>query len=287
MPTTTSATAIGTVAIALWALLALLVTEAGPVPSFQLTAMTFGLASAMVMAKWAFMRQNPLRFMRQPPAVWAIGVGGLFGYHAAYFVALRLAPPVEASLLNYLWPLLIVLFSAFLPGQSLSVRQVAGALLGLAGCVLVVTKGGGMAFNPAHVPGYLWALAAAFIWAGYSVLSRRFGQVPTDAVGGFCVGVTLLALAAHLLVERTVWPTPSQWAAILALGLGPVGAAFFAWDIGMKRGDIGLLGVLSYATPLLSTALLVLFGRAEPTWTLGIACALIAGGALLAARRTT
>ncbi len=121
------------------------------------------------------------------------------------------------------------------------------------------------------------------MWAGYSVLSRRFGQVPTDAVAGFCLVTSLLSLACHLAFETTVWPeTTDQWLALLALGLGPVGAAFYVWDIGMKRGDIRLLGVASYATPVLSTLVLVIAGYAEPSVTLALSCGLIVAGALVA-----
>ena len=86
-------------------------------------------------------RPEALSALRQPPLVWAVGVGGLFGYHALYFLALRFAPPAEAGLLNYLWPLLIVLFSSFLPGERLAVHHVIGAVAGLAGTVLLLTGG--------------------------------------------------------------------------------------------------------------------------------------------------
>jgi drug/metabolite transporter (DMT)-like permease len=115
------------------------------------------------------------------------------------------------------------------------------------------------------------------------VLSRRFSAVPTDAVAGFCLATAALSLLCHLVFETTVWPeTAAQWLAVLGLGLGPVGAAFYLWDIGVKRGDIRLLGVASYAAPVLSTAILVLAGYAEPTGALALACLLIAGGALVA-----
>ena len=120
------------------------------------------------------------------------------------------------------------------------------------------------------------------MWAGYSVLSRRFGAVPTDAVAGFCLATALLSLLCHLAFERTVWPAGTQWLAVAALGIGPVGAAFYVWDIGVKRGDIRLLGVLSYAAPVLSTLILVAAGYAEPSSALGVACALIVLGAVTA-----
>jgi drug/metabolite transporter (DMT)-like permease len=187
--------------------------------------------------------------------------------------------------LNYLWPLLIVMFSALLPGERLAPHHIIGALLGLAGTVLLFAGNSGDGFAPGQVPGLIAAFVAAFVWAAYSVMSRRLKSVPTDAVAGFCLATALLAAAVHALVEVTVWPDSlAQWLAIAALGVGPVGAAFYAWDIGMKRGDIRVLGAASYATPLFSTSFLILAGFARPSAGIAIAALLIAGGGLIAAK---
>jgi drug/metabolite transporter (DMT)-like permease len=278
-----TATLIGLSAILMWSLLAVLTVATGAIPAFQLAAMTFAIGAAAAAIGW-IVRPGAIRALRQPPLVWAVGVGGLFGYHALYFLALRLAPPAEAGLLNYLWPLLIVLFSSFLPGERLKPHHVAGALLGLIGTALLFA-GNGAALQPANWPGLAAAFVAAFVWATYSVLSRRLKAVPTDAVAGFCFVTALLAALVHGLIETTVWPQGAMpWLAITALGVGPVGAAFYAWDIGMKRGDIRIIGAASYATPLLSTGFLILAGYAKPTASLALAAALIAGGGLLAAK---
>ncbi|MBX6321679.1 MAG: DMT family transporter [Rhodospirillaceae bacterium] len=283
------ATLVGGVAVLLWATLALLTTAAGPVPPFQLVALTFAVAFLLALAKWMLAARPRgaaavLAPLRQPARAWFVGVGGLFGYHAFYFTALSHAPAVEASLIAYLWPLLIVLLSALLPGERLRWWHVAGGLMGLAGAALLVTQGRALAFDPAYALGYAAALACAFTWSVYSLLSRRLGAVPTDAVGGFCGATALLGLAGHLLFETTRWPEGTAWLAVLALGAGPVGAAFFAWDHGVKRGDIQALGVFAYAAPLLSTLLLVAFGRAPATPAVAAACLLFVGGALLASR---
>jgi drug/metabolite transporter (DMT)-like permease len=244
--------------------------------------MTFAIGGTLGVLTWIG-RPERARALRQRPAVWLLGVGGLFGYHALYFAALRLAPPAEAGLVNYLWPLLIVLFSALLPGERLKAAHLAGALLGFSGVVVLIAGRGAIRADAANVPGYLCAFAAAFVWSGYSVLSRRFGSVPTDAVAGFCLATAGLSALCHVAFETTVRPESAvQWLAILALGIGPVGAAFYVWDIGVKRGDIRLLGVGSYAAPVLSTLFLVLAGYAEATLALGLACALIVSGPLVA-----
>lgn len=277
-------TLIGFSAILMWSLLALLTVASGDVPPFQLAAMTFAIGGAIgaVWVTWS----GSWGALRQSPRAWALGVGGLFGYHALYFISLRLAPPAEAGLVNYLWPLLIVLFAGLLPGERLRWYSVVGALIGFAGtAILFVGKGVGLAPTAGAGAGYAAAFMAAFVWAGYSVLSRRLAGVPTAAVAGFCLVTAVLAALCHLMFESTVWPQDfEEWEAVIALGVGPVGAAFYAWDIGVKRGDIRLLGVASYAAPVLSTLFLVLAGFAEARITLLLSALLIAGGGLLAAQ---
>jgi drug/metabolite transporter (DMT)-like permease len=277
-----AATAIGFAAVLLWALLSYFTAASGSMPPFQLLAVSFGIGGLAGVALWPF-RPGAMRAIVQPWPVYLLGVGGLFGYHAAYFIALRHAPPVEAGLINYLWPLLIVVFSAFLPGERLKWQHIAGCVLAFAGAVLVVTGGKGFSLDMQYAPGYAAAFFAAIVWSVYSVASRRFPHVPSDAITGFCLVTALLATLVHFVLEPTVWPdSPWQWAAIVGLGLGPVGLAFYVWDIGVKHGDIQVLGATSYSAPLLSTAILVLTGYAAYTGTLVIACLLITAGAIIA-----
>jgi len=279
----TRATLIGGGAILLWALLALFTAASGQVPPLQLTAMSFAIAFTISVVVWLIRGQNPLRRVKAPVGAWALGVCGLFLYHAVYFLALRTAPVVDASLIAYTWPLLIVLFSAMLPGERLRWFHAVGALAGFAGAVLIVAARG-VEFSELSV-GYFAAVTCALLWSGYSVLNRRYADVPTDVVGGFCGATAVLALIGHLLFETTIWPKGAlQWLAVLGLGLGPVGGAFFLWDHGTKHGDIRILGAAAYLAPLLSTLILIAFGTAEPTVRILLACILITGGAALAAK---
>lgn len=275
-------TLIGLAAVLIWSFLSLLTVASGEVPPFQLAAMAFTIGGALG-AFWIARRNTAA--LRQPLAVWVLGVGGLFGYHGLYFLALRLAPPAEAQLVNYLWPLLIVVFAALLPGERLRVHHVVGTLLGLIGTALLFNDRGGITFALAYLPGFAAAIGAALAWAIYSVLSRLFAAVPTATVAGFCLATAALSGLCHLLLEDTHWPAgAAQWLAVIALGIGPVGAAFYAWDIGVKRGDIRVLGAASYAAPLLSTGYLVLAGYATASLALALAAVLIAAGGLIAAK---
>jgi drug/metabolite transporter (DMT)-like permease len=274
---------IGFTAILMWSLLALMTAASGSVPPFQMNAMTFAIGSLPGLVLLSI-KPDRIRLLKQPAKVWIIGIAGLFGYHFLYFTALRNAPAVEAGLIAYLWPLLIVVGSALLPGERLRWYHVAGALAGLCGTVAIVSRNG-VSFDQSYLLGYGAALLCAFTWSGYSLLTRSFDRVSTDVVTGFCLATSLLSLVCHLALETTVWPASGgEWAAVVGLGLLPVGAAFYAWDYGVKYGDIQVIGAASYAAPLLSTLILLASGFAEPSWRILIACVLITGGAVLAAK---
>jgi drug/metabolite transporter (DMT)-like permease len=278
------ATVIGTVAILLWAALALLTVRAGGMPPFQLLALSFGVAfvsGAVVLtlrgrAAWR-------ELTRAPPGAWLLSFCGLFGYHAMYYYALSAAPPAEASLVAYLWPLLIVLFSAMLPGEGLRPRHVLGACLGLAGTAIIAMQRGAGAAGPAiPLAGFAAALACALIWAGYSVLNRRYRDAPSSMMVGVCGLVALAGAASHALFETSVPVHAGQWLAIVLLGLGPTGLAFLAWDYATKHGNLALLGALSYLAPLLSTAALVAAGDTQARLTLLVAAVAIILGSVIA-----
>lgn len=283
--TVAAATWIGSISVLLWGTLALLTKlTGGQIPEFQLMAMTFTLAFLLMLLRWLKAGHSGLQFARQPVLAWCIGVLGLFGYHFAYFKAMTLAPAVEVSLIAYLWPLFIVLFSSLLPGEQLKGQHMTGAFMAFLGCWLLIGRNGG-GFSADNLDGYLVAFACALIWSSYSVLSRLVKSVPTDAVGWFCGVTAVLAWVCHFLWEQTVWPASwIQWVGVIGLGLGPVGIAFFTWDYGVKHGNIQLLGTLAYSAPLISVILLIVFGYGEATLAVAGASVLIVLGSLVAGR---
>ena len=260
-------------AIALWSTLAVLGLRLKHIPPFLLVGIALLLGAAYGV------RSLSLRATR--PIILLLGVYGLFAYHFCLFLALRSAPPVEANLINYLWPLLIVVLSPVLiRGMRLRPRHVVGALLGLAGAALLVT-GGRLGFSSEGIVGYLLALAAAVIWSTYSLLTKRFGAFPTSAVATFCLLSGLLSLLCHALFERAYVPNAADVPYLVLIGLGPMGAAFYLWDRALKTGDPRTIGTLAYLTPLLSTGLVVVLGGGRFTRTSLVAMVMIVGGAVL------
>ena len=275
----------GFLAILMWSLLALFTAASGKVPPFQLLAMTFLIGGLVGMASWP-LRPGVMARLRLPAKVWAVGIAGLFGYHFFYYTALRNAPVAEASLIAYLWPMLIVVGSALLPGERLRWFHLAGAACGFAGAALLVTgKAGPIGFTGSAL-GYLSAIACALIWSTYSILSRSLKSASSDAVAVYCLATAGLSLICHLAFETTVWPQNNvQWLAVAGLGLLPVGISFSIWDYGVKHGNIQFLGSAAYLAPLISTLVLVASGIAEPNWQLLAAALLITLGALIASGR--
>lgn len=269
-------------AIAQWASLAALGVALAHVPPFLLTGLGLLVGSLIALPLSRF----DWRQWRVPPTTLAVGVYGLFGFHFLLFIALRHAPPVPVNLVNYLWPLgIVVMAPLFLPGVSLTGRHVFAALVGFAGAALAIL--GGRASDP-NTPlwawGYIPALMSAFIWASYSLLTQRVKAFPTAAVGSFALVSALLALLCHAWLEPSTVLSAKDWALIALLGLGPLGGSFFMWDAALKRGDARQIGVLSFLTPLLSTLVLLVMQREVPGWPVGLAATMIVGAAVLATR---
>jgi len=274
----------GIAAILFWTTLGLFTVLTGNIPPFELVSISFFVASIIGLVMLRIQRHSFSILFKVPLSAWIIGVSGLFGYHFFYFFAVKNAPAVEANLLNYLWPLLIVLLSSLLPNERLRWFHLVGAFFGLVGAFLLVSKNGSIELDSQYTSGYIFAILAAFTWAGYSVVSKKLSHIPTYSVTGFCIVTAFLSLACHLAFEQTVIPTMTQLIVSILIGLGPVGGAFYVWDYGMKNGDIKILGSLAYLIPLLSTFLLIIFSSAEMSFSIAIACILIVCGSLISSK---
>ena len=273
-----TATLLALSAIAMWSFLAFFGAQLSHLPPFLVVGIALcvsGLAGTPWIKTW-----------KVPAITLLVGITGIFGYHFLYFMAFQYAPPVEASLINYLWPLLIVLLSpVFLSGYSLKPQHLIGALCGLAGTILILT-GGRLTPDVLHLPGYIMAAGAALTWACYSLMTKRLPRFPSGAVGGFCLVSGLLSLSSFWLLRGLDGSSITglalqDWILLVLLGLGPMGAAFYVWDAALKRGDPRVIGSMAYLTPLTSTLILVFFAGRTLTWVSGAAMMLIVGGAVI------
>lgn len=272
-------------AIALWGALAPLGVQLAHVPPFLLTGLGLLVGSVIALPLSRF---QLARWIVPAPTL-LVGIYGLFGFHFLLFMALRHAPAVEANLINYLWPLgMVVMAPWFLKGVVLQTRHVLAALIGFAGAAIAILGRGGSAdaLQSLH-PGYLFALASAFVWASYSLRTRSLPAFATAAVGSFAALSGALSLLCHLLLEPRVALSTHDFLLIGLLGLGPLGGAFFLWDAAIKLGDTRRIGLLAFATPILSTALLLLTTGQPLQWNVALAAALVVGAAYMGSRDTT
>ena len=268
-------------AIFLWASLASLVTLLSDIPPLLLTGIGLIIGAAVSIPALRF----GIKPWKVPAKTLLLGVYGLFGYHLMLFLALQNAPAVEANLVNYLWPLLIVLLSPiFTKSLALNFRYVLAAISGFAGAVIAITYNGSGLESLSIEVGYFFALAAALIWATYSLATTKVPSFPTPAIGLFALVSGVLAIGAHFLFEPAASISTADWLLLLVLGVGPLGGAFYLWDAALKIGDPRRIGLLAFLTPLLSTALLLVVSGDSLSWQLLLATALVVGGALLGPR---
>ena len=274
----------GILAILLWSTLAIFTVLSKNIPAFELVSLSFFVASLLGLFMLKIKKVKIKELFKIPFKVYLIGVGGLFVYHFFYFFALKNAPAVEANLINYLWPLLIVLFSSFLPNEKLKSFHIIGSFFGFLGAFLLISKNGSFEFEVLYAKGYIFAFLAALVWSSYSVISKSLSHIPSYSVSGFCIITSVLSFICHLSFETTVIPNKMELFSILMLGLGPVGGAFYLWDYAMKEGDIKLLASFAYFIPLLSTALLIIFSLSDLSSTIIIASFLIVLGSLISSK---
>ena len=266
-------------AVALWASLATLGFSLTHLPPLLITGIGLLIGSLISLPLSKF-RINKLAVSK---STLLLGVYGLFGYHAMLFAAFQAAPALQVNLVNYLWPLLIVVLAPlFFRELKLKVRPVLAALAGFLGAGLAISAGseisGGFSI------GYFYALIAAVIWSTYSLGTRKVGHFPTASIGLFGLVAGSLALVLHLILEPATSISALDWWWLLLLGLGPLGGAFYFWDYALKHGNPQRVGLISFLTPLLSTIMLVLVSGEALSPTLLISAGLIFGAAFVGTR---
>jgi len=258
-------------AVFLWSSLAALGVTLGNIPPLLMTGIGLLIGSAIAIPLTRF----ELRKLRVPPKALAIGVYGLLGFHLALFAALQLAPAVQANLLNYLWPLLLVLLAPLFQKTRLRPGHIAAGVIGFAGAAIAILSAGNEGVQPKYFLGYAFAVGAAVIWATYSLLSSKLGKLSSYSVGSYAFVSGLLALSLHFLLEPAVELTANDIALLVLMGLGPLGGAFYLWDYALKHGNPQRAGLISFATPVLSTSLLLLVSGQALTLEILVAAILI------------
>ncbi|MHA1539422.1 MAG: DMT family transporter [Alphaproteobacteria bacterium] len=254
----------GIIAIIMWSCSPLIITYTGGVPAFLLATLTLFIAFLLTVFKWLTFKENPKEYFSYSLSTYILGVAGIGGYLVFWYLGFKFSPAIEANLLNYMWPILIILFSSFLYRDKLKIHHILGIIISFIGCVFVITQDLNFAFKTLYIPGYCAAFLGAIIWALYSTLTRRFSFKP-ETVAVFCLFSALITLCFHLTLETTYWPqNPLEWGAVLLLGFTRI--SFMFWDYAMKKGHVKTIASFAYCIPIFSTILLVIFNR-SPFYT--------------------
>lgn len=268
----------GVTSILMWGMLASTSVITKHIPPFQLLALCLLIAASLLFVKRAIKKEALLKPPQLSVVQWLVGIAGIFGFHLCYFMAIRFAPPVEVSLIGYLWPLLLGIFVAH---RSARKYALLGGIIGFGGCSYMLLAQSQLQISGDHTLGFCLAGLCALIWSTYSwYLSTSTSD--GEEIGWICAASAILSFLCHLAFESHSSPfTTSTWIAVLFLGLGPVGGAFYLWDIGMKHGNKTLLSSLSFATPIISTIALAMLGLGQLSPAVIVATLLVTAGAVI------
>jgi len=238
--------------ILMWSSLAVLTVTITHIPSLLSVGLVLIFASIPGLKYW--------RQWKLPWKVWLSAVIGMFGYHFLLFDAFSRSPAMSVNMIQYLWPLFIVLGTPLFSQSRLNFGHVIGATLGFGGVLLTLAQEP-IAFNVADLFGYGEAFIAALLWAFYTLSNRRYTKMPMSAVAGFCLFSGILALTSYALTAdiQAVIPSGNDLLVIGLLGLGPMGLSFYTWDYAIRHGDTRVIGALAYLAPLLSVIWMAIF----------------------------
>lgn len=275
-------TSLGCGALLVWSLYALVVSELiMNLPIFETLFFMFAI-SFLAMSVRLTLKKRWRVLTKQPIGIWIVGVIGVCGSDIAYITAVKYAPPAHVDFIDYLWPFLVILFSSFLPKERFTLQHLIAGSLGLMGVMLLLTTGGSdtFGFNGDYLSGYLFAFTAALIWSTYTIISRYYKDTPSEMVGMYCGIGAIVTLVLHSQFETWVTPTAFEGVMVALLGLSS-GVAYWLWTYGTQKGNIKLLGVLAYFTPVISMGLLVLCGKEPMSFALVCACVLVVSGVIV------
>ncbi|CAA6806436.1 MAG: Permease of the drug/metabolite transporter (DMT) superfamily [uncultured Campylobacterales bacterium] len=227
-----------------------------PVMQFLFCIMFLVSSTGIVILK--FKKKSFRLVFDVPKTLIFICVFGILVNYLFYFLALQNAPAREVNLINYLWPLMIVIFVAFLPRGKFSIPHFIGALFGLSITFWIISKDG-INFEWKYLDGYIYVFLGAFTWSVYSVLLKLYDNISTFSVSLFSFIVGVISLVLHLIYETTYIPNLKELFFIFYMGIVNIGGGIYMWDYAMKRGNQSFLAMLSYSIPILSTLWLVIF----------------------------
>jgi drug/metabolite transporter (DMT)-like permease len=269
----------------------------GLVPPITLNFLRWAIAFLLLLPIAGFV-------MRRTSPLWAhwrrytlLGLLGIGCYNALQYLALKTSTPINVTLVGSSMPIFMLALGAMFFGQRIAPRQLLGALLSIAGVVLVLARGDWHQLAQVQlVPGDIYMLLATLAWAWYSWLLTRTSEDPPEIRGhwaGFVMaqlvpGVLWSALFAAgewaVAEQHIVWGWPLA-AALAYVAIGPAIVAYRCWGVGVQRAGPSVASFFSNLTPLFAAVLSAALLGEVPHVYHAIAFALIVGGIVVSSRR--
>lgn len=266
-------------AVVLWASWPALAIVAHPAPPFLVLGLAALVGFAFSYSAAARKKQTNTFFSVRLGTMIFVAIG-LMGNNALYLAAISRIGPAEANIVHYLWPVFLVVLTSAIHRHAPSLFQIIGIALGFCGVAIALSPQMG---NGLDLVGLLLGVSGALTFAIYSV-GRSFARVETNVVGPSLALAGVGALIAHFTFEPLYWPTFSQWAAIILMGIGPFTLANILWDKATREGPAATISSLAFLTPLVAITLLAIFGLGVITVATAVGAIFAISGAVLSSR---
>jgi len=273
----------------------------GQVPPLALNALRWALAALLLLPLATAMWRDPAE-RRIARAAWpyllVIGTLGIGAFNALQYLALLTSTPLNVTLINASMPLWMLAVGAMAFGERPARRQLAGALLSLAGVAIVIGRGAWRTLiDVQFVPGDAFMLTAVIGWAVYSWLLVRpptvlrpppreaitrwgwagflFVQSLFGLVGGGSLALAEAVSATHAAID---WRSAAVWAALAYVAIGPSIVAYRCWGLGVAHGGPALAAFFVNLSPLFAALMSIALLGEWPRPYHGVAFALIVAG---------
>jgi len=263
------ATKIGTFALVIWSFGPLFNNLVSAVPIFEILSFSFGIGF-ICGCVYLTVTKNWHK-LTQPLVYGVMGFAGIFGNELLFVSAFKFAPAAHITLINYLWPILVLTLTGLIRQDRLSLRYMIAAILGFLSVAFYIVNQIETVISGKYWIGYALVLLGTCCWSMYILANRKQEHMPSEMITIYCGLGFIISLTVHCQTETFYLPTLNEAFALCWLGFMGLGLAFNFWDFGIKWGNPRLLSILSYNTVLLSTLILIGFNQTQFDMSLVVA----------------
>lgn len=265
----------GIIAIMMWSFMAVLIVYSGQTSPLTLTSLSLFIGAVTLLIFNIIKKENFRQLLKITFPDYCLVTVGVCFYTAFVYLSFDMVNPIEANILNYLWPVLFGVFSSIRMSKMLNAYELLGLLVSFGGVFLLFYGKENEFLFSSFALGHLFGIMAAFIWAGYSSFAKERSYSQIIMVPVFLFSALICFLVDFMLFDP-ILPNGMAWVSVLILGVFRISYAF--WDYAMKKGNTLILSSLSYITPLLSFGLLLIFGVTNNSQYVFLSVLLVTGG---------